>query len=279
MNEQKMVDVATEVAKEIAKDAYDDVGRPVMKPTGELVGLIPRAIKAALSPLEKWVLEREYNVAETRKLLEEKLRNTPPEQIEPPEAYIAVPAMQYISYCMDNEELREMYANLLANSMNKIVKNGVHPGFVEIIKQLSPDEARILRYMRYHNVLPTITLRYLHNNGGGIDIIKDFSNIGEITECECPQDIAKYFDNMVRLGLIINAGGLSSLTDKTKYEPLKNHRWVTPHAKIELAVARGFEKIDFEEGMVKMTAYGKSFCSICLETKRVVPISSQEGGA
>ena len=178
MSDKEMLDVTAEIAKEIAKDAYDDVGKPVMKPTGELVSLIPRAIKAALYPLEKWVLQKEYNVAETKRLLEEKLQNTPPELIESPEPHIAVPAMQYISYCMDNEELREMYANLLANSMNKVIKNGVHPGFVEIIKQLSPDEAKILKYINSHKTIPTITLRYEDDNGSGIDIIKNFSNVG-----------------------------------------------------------------------------------------------------
>ena len=38
--------------------------------------LLVRAIHVALSPLEKWVLQKEYNVAETKKLLEEKLANT-----------------------------------------------------------------------------------------------------------------------------------------------------------------------------------------------------------
>lgn len=277
MSEKEILYVTTEVAKEIAKNVYNDAGKPVAKPTGELVGLIPRAIKAALSPLEKWILQREYNVAETKKLLEEKLQNTPPELIESPAPHIAVPAMQYISYCMDNEELREMYANLLANSMNKVVKDGVHPGFVEIIKQLSPDEAKILKYMSTHKTIPTITLRYLHNDGSGIDVIKDFSNVGEMAECENPHDIAKYFDNMVRLGLIVNAGGLSSLTDKTRYAPLKSHKWVAPQATMKNATAIGFDKFDFEEGFVKLSSYGEGFCSICLETQKVIILKSQEG--
>ena len=66
-----MEELAKDVVKEVAKDAYEDMGRPIAKPTGELVGLVPRAIKAALAPLEKWILAREFNVAETRKLLEE----------------------------------------------------------------------------------------------------------------------------------------------------------------------------------------------------------------
>ena len=171
------LDLAKEATKELAKDVYTDMGSPIAKPTGELVGLVPRAIKAALAPLEKWILQREYNVAETKKLLEEKLKDVPPGQIEAPEAHIAVPALQYISYCMDNSELRNMYANLLANSMNSVVKNGVHPGFVEIIKQLSPDEARILRYFTFQRIVPTISLRMMAETGGYITILKDFSNV------------------------------------------------------------------------------------------------------
>ena len=279
MNEKEIVDVTTEVAKEIAKNVYNDAGKPVSKPTGELIGLVPRAIKAALSPLEKWILQREYNVAETKKLLEEKLQNTPPELIESPEPHIAVPAMQYISYCMDNEELREMYANLLANSMNKVVKNGVHPGFVEIIKQLSPDEAKILRYINSQKTIPTITLRYEDDNGSGINIIKNFSDIGEKSGCENPKHIAKYFDNLVRLGLIVSADGLSSLTDKKQYDPLKNHRWIKPHATQKEANSNGFKKYNFAESFVEITSYGTSFCSICLETQKVIMIKSQESGS
>lgn len=156
MSEQELM---TEYVKEVAKEVYQDAGKPIAKPTGELVGLIPRAIKAALLPIEKWIVDREYNLAETKKLLEQRLANISPEQIEAPEAHIAVPAFQYISYCMDNEELRNMYANLLASSMNKAVKDGVHPSFVEIIKQLCPDEAKILKHFYKKVSIPVITLK------------------------------------------------------------------------------------------------------------------------
>lgn len=42
--------------------AYDDIIHPVASETGKLLSLIPRAINAALSPLDKWVLKREYNI-------------------------------------------------------------------------------------------------------------------------------------------------------------------------------------------------------------------------
>lgn len=263
MNENEMLDVTKEVAKKIAKDAYEDAGKPIAKPTGELLGLVPRAIKAALLPVEKWILTRENNLEETRLLLEQKLENVSPEMIESPEPYIAVPALQYISYCMDNEELRDMYANLLANSMNKVVKNGVHPGFVEIIKQLCPDEAKFLKYLSTNTIIPTITLKYVDEKHQGINIVDDFSDVPEKIGCEKPYDVSKYIDNLVRLGLL-QRSTLSSFTDKSNYEPLKNHKYIKQFDDPVRIALYGMKKCDFDEEYVKLTAFGLSFCKICM---------------
>lgn len=83
MSVSELDEAALDIAKVVTKEVYADVGHPIAKPTGELVGLVPRAIRAALAPVEKWVLEREYNVAETKKLLEEKLKTFHPSKLRP----------------------------------------------------------------------------------------------------------------------------------------------------------------------------------------------------
>lgn len=273
MSAKETLDVTTDVAKEISKDTYNDVAKPVLKPAGELIGLIPRAIKAALAPLERWILKKEYNVAETKKLLEQKLEQVSPDLIESPEPHIAIPAMQYISYCMDNDKLRDMYASLLANSMNKVVKNGVHPSFVEIIKQLSPDEAKILDYMADIETIPTITLRYENNEGSGINVIKNFSNVGELAECESLYETNKYFNNLIRLGLIEDSN-LSSLTDKDVYKPLKEHSYLSKYVEGAKNFDKSLNNVKFVEGYVRLTDFGKSFCTICLN--KTIPSIDEE---
>ena len=248
----------------MTKDVYEDVAKPAAKSTGELVGLVPRAIKAALAPVEKWVLQREYNIAETKKLLEEKLKNTSPELIQAPEPHIAVPALQYISYCMDNEELRDMYANLLANSMNVVAKNGVHPGFVEIIKQLSPDEAKILRYLHTNHFVPIIGLKIIKTAGGYLDILKLFTNICELCECENIADYEKHIDNLKRLGLVTIPDN-EVLTDKSQYEPLKAHPYIVEQ-KAHYEKFDSVKKVEFTEGHIQLTSFGNSFCSVCVES-------------
>lgn len=254
---------------EMVKEVYSDVAKPVVQPAGEIAGLVPRAIKAALAPLEKWILQKEYNIAETKKLLEEKLKNVKPENIEQPEAHVAVPALQYLSYCMDNEELREMYANLLANSMNNVIKHGVHPGFVEIIKQLSPDEAKVMKYFSQHQKVPTITVRYELSNSGGIDVVRHFSNIGELVGCEQPLDINMYFDNLIRLGLLNESSNGATLTDKDLYIPLKCHPVIEHFLQAEMIAQAKYEKSSIVEGFMFRTDFGEAFCNICLSTQEL----------
>ncbi len=267
-------EIVKETIKEVAKDVYSDGGKPIVQPTGELIGLVPRAIKAALSPLEQWVLQREYNVAETKRLLEEKSKNTLPELIESPDPFIAVPALQYISYCMNNDELRDMYANLLANSMNKVVKNGVHPAYVEIIKQLSPDEAKILRYIYKNVYVPTIGLNVHKKTGGTLSFFESFTNITELCGCEDLQGYDKHIENLIRLGLIIPPDE-EYLVDDEKYEPLKKHEFIVKN-KLYLEQNENVSSVEYAKGLLKLTAFGKSFCYICLETQNTVAAEISE---
>lgn len=279
MSEKEMLDLTTEVAKEIAKESYKDGGKPVVKPTGELVGLVPRAIKAALSPLEKWILQREYNVAETKKLLEEKLQNTPAELIESPEPHIAVPAMQYISYCMDNEELRKMYANLLANSMNKVVKNGVHPCFIEITKQLCPDEAKLLNYI-YTNYkitgIPIIGFNLQKIDGTHLYSNILFSDVPYICGCENYLNQENYWENLERLGLL-KFSFSEYFLDESVYEPLINNDYVKKLKEELEKQPSSICQADYIKGAITLTSFGKNFCSICLDIPNNTKIEKLEG--
>ena len=151
--------------------------------------------------------------------------------------------------------------------MNSVVKNGVHPGFVEIIKQLSPDEAKFLKHMRKHISIPTISLRYVHNEiaKGGIDVIKEFTNVPMLAGCENIYSGEQYIDNLVRLGLL-ERNTDNAFIDKTRYEPLKNDPEFLRHNNDEYARKHGFDKCDVEEHIVRLTAFGEQFCNICLST-------------
>lgn len=110
-------DLSKGVAKALdtVPELYHDTLQPAAQETGKVIARIPRAINAAFSGLDRWILNKEYSIEETKKLLAQKLDNVDPEKIVEPEPYVAVPAIQAISYAMNSDELRNLYANLLAN--------------------------------------------------------------------------------------------------------------------------------------------------------------------
>ena len=57
---------------------------------------------------------------------------------------IAGPLLDAMKYCGAEKHLREIFANLLTTSMDARTVATAHPAFVEMAKQLSPDEARML---------------------------------------------------------------------------------------------------------------------------------------
>ena len=270
---EAFAELGKEAIKEIGKPVYEDGIQPVLAPAGATLGLIPRAIKAALAPLEQWILTKEYNIEETKKLLEQKLKGVKPEEIVPPEPYVAVPAIQAISYSMDSEELREMYANLLAKSMQKEYRGDVHPSFVEIIKQLCPDEAKLLRYMkqmytvRTQRLFPALTITAKKNKESSSHRTIEFcwSDLGVSAKCEQEEYIIKYFDNLERLG-IVSRTDESSLTDKALYASLINHPHIsdirTQVLPQHAAAGSGF--LDYQEGYISITEFGLAFCRTCI---------------
>jgi hypothetical protein len=56
----------------------------------------------------------------------------------------AVPAVQALTYSISEAHIRDLFANLLAADMNIDTKSNAHPAFVEIIKEMTPADAKVL---------------------------------------------------------------------------------------------------------------------------------------
>lgn len=259
-------EVATSAVEQVSKDVYADLAHPFAESTGAVLGLIPRTIRAALSPIEKWVLIKESNLAQIQQALDEKLKDTPADDIVTPEAYVGVPALQAASYCVDNDELRNMYANLLASSMKKQTKPYVHPSYAQIIQQLSPDEAKLLKKINgMRNHIPVIDLHLKTKGRDGYTVLVEcFSPFVFEAGCDNPDHYPRYFDNLARLGLIERPNGIF-LVDENVYEEIMSHPFIQQTR--ESYESNGdLYSIEKEKGCIHLTAFGKGFCEICLSS-------------
>lgn len=274
---QALVDATVKVLK-TAPQVYEDLAQPSTKQTGKFLERIPRAINAALAPLDIWIAKQEFNLAETKKLLEAELKNIDPGKIVPPEPYVAVPAIQAISYCMDSDELRSMYAKLLAKAINIDWKDFVHPSFVEIIKQMAPLDAHNLSYF---NELETPVGQYLfcpedynkeNSNNTKADtshfVIKDsvscyfiiLTNIFLLNPFELDLKIqSTSLSSLQRLGLISVEYGAES-TEGTYEQFDKTEEFIELCAQYS---SKGTVKI--QKGVALITPLGESFINVCIK--------------
>lgn len=246
-------------ALETTPELYHDALQPSAQESGKLIARIPRAINAAFAGLDKWILNREYSVEETKKLLAAKLDNINPEKIVEPEPYVAVPAIQAISYAMNSDELRNLYANLLAKSMINDTKDAVHPSFVEIIKQMSPIDARVFQSIMDSQLRPVINLRKQIQTGSSIPIQSHCTWIQSFSIKQCATSI----DNLLRLGLIEIPSG-TSYTDKRAYNRVKqNPLFKELEQKYEPFLLPN-ETLGYDECYIKLSDLSTLFYEVCV---------------
>lgn len=252
-----IIDKADGVLVEVYKDALS----PAVKPIGEILSILPRTVKVAFNGVEKWLINKEETLRLTAESVREKIKDVPEEKLVEPEPYVAIPAMQQLSYCVNNEELRELYANLLVSSMNADKKWQVHPAFVDIIKQLTPDEAKFVRNLSpnvsQNNALIDARLEN-EKTGSGSTIISNFTNVG-LDKVDLPENICSYIDNLERLKLI-QIPPTMSLTNKDLYQPLINHPLMVNSLPEHLPDG---VKIGYKYKTFCLTNFGVEFIKIC----------------
>ena len=247
------------IDSKLSNNIYNDGLKDSVTETSKVVSLVPRAINAALSGLRIWILKKEFNVKETEKLLEEKLANVSEEKIIHPDPYVAVPAFQAISYSMDREELRNMYANLLSKAMNEDTKKDVHPAFTEIIKQMSPIDAQILKKFFNSKSIPLIDVIDKHiENGSYIPLISNLTNIFDYDNVT----VSVSLSNLIRLGLV-EIPACEFFPNEIIYDTISSHLAFIEFKKKHKSPQN--YKIDISKKLLSITALGFKFCEICIK--------------
>ena len=248
------------VGKAIDKvpDIYDDGLKPATKESGKVLALIPQTINAALAPLRQWIAQKEYNVAETEKLLAQKLEKVEYDKIVSPESYVAVPAIQAIAYSMNSEELRNLYANLLAKSMYIDTKELVHPSFVEIIRQMSPIDALIFKTIMGRAVNPMINLIMKNEKGAFRTIVTNITDINIASQ----ELIGVSIDNLTKQNLLsVPDDGFYS--DEKVYDSILQTEFYEKQKNLNRRTVDGFE-FTYTKKMIDKTNLGRLFYKVCV---------------
>lgn len=197
--------------------------------------------------------------------VEKELESVPLERRIEPRLSVAGPAVQAMVFIGHEPELRAMFTKLLATSMDAETAEQVHPAFVEIIKQLVPDEARILRYFRQYDEIPMIDIRVHPKNRPVHESFEvahsNVTTLGEDAGCEIIRLVPTYIDNLMRLELCRTGGHETSIAVPGAYDRLEHNPDVQDFIK---SVAEDQKTAVVHRQLLQVTHFGGQFIRACI---------------
>lgn len=153
----------------------------------------------------------------------EQLKNNvsfiPPEKLCEPDFQTLYLAVSNVECCADSKELRDSFSQLMANCFNIDYKDYIHPSYSEILKQMSPLDAKTLKV--FSDFKSQHLLEYSFLNGNQMDaiyskvpyIFQNSLNYGDV------EHVSRSMSSLIRFGLLeIKTATLVSFASNTDFE-------------------------------------------------------------
>ncbi|MGY3358473.1 hypothetical protein ACVWZK_005136 [Bradyrhizobium sp. GM0.4] len=194
--------VATELVKQVPiKEVYQDGLSPAMRETGLALTNFIKTLHLALAPLQFTAALQDRYVA----FLDRSVRKVPEERRVLPAPQIAGPILEAIKYEPDDSVVAEMYSELLSKAFDRDAVRFQHPAFAPLIKQLSVDEAVILRVI-YEKFLQNDHYKFQFTDDYDRHTNRFFNRAVELDELPregliTPENVAIFIEHLDKLGL------------------------------------------------------------------------------
>ena len=249
--------------QDLLREIYGDVARPGAKQAGKALETVLGFGNTLLLPLT-FANDRAQVFRKNMGKYRARMQDTPIEDTCEVAPEIGVPIAEKLTY-VTNEELSKMYVELLAKASQVQHANVAHPSFVNIINNISSDEAIILESLK--NVLEVLFIEVHLKKVGKSEyivaqpLLLELSCLADLTY---PNNVAAYFSNLEGLG-VLNVGTSIWLSDDSFYEPLEAHAW----NKFSGMVGKvGDRELASQRGRMDITPFGMLFLSACYSSEK-----------
>lgn len=147
-NEKDGRDISTEIVRAIVEnlpldEIYEDSFRDPSTEIGSLTTDIIKTIRLLTLPIQFAAAYQDRIAA----FIKKSIGKVPKERRILPAPQILGPTLEGIKYEPEGQPIYEMFTELMARSMDKDRVAEAHPSYPLLIKQLSPDECKILKLL------------------------------------------------------------------------------------------------------------------------------------
>lgn len=253
-----------DIIKSASDAAQDNLPVTMQQTDGALSTVVGFFNNVVLYPVKKANLTFRYKLEAFEDDLKEKIKHIPQENLQIPPVKIAGPVLEALRYAYDEDELREMYEEMLATAMDNRKAQQVHRSYVDAIRQMEPLDAKVLAKICDLNRVDTIQIRFYlkdsqdqyYINAMPYHYNKLFCDLGD------PFQVSASISNLIRLGLLISTPGF--INDNgikcIEKEPYVQKRFEL-YNKLDMGA-----RIDMssECTIITLDSYGRFFVDVCM---------------
>lgn len=204
--------------------------------------------------------KNEVNVSQYKESISKKVDAIPEENLQEPPMSIVGPALEASKYYIEEEELREMFANVIAASMDSSKSREVHHSFVEIIKQLSPQDANNIKSLKYSKILPIANFNLKDVDKNSHSMVRNLVFSTDYENKTIDENDSSSISNIVRLGLA-SISFEESLSAEGIYDIYEQSTLFTS---LQETHNNEKQKLEVKRGLVIVTPLGVKFMNTVL---------------
>ena len=233
---------------------------------GDLLSLATGKIHFAA---EKRRIQQEHDLQVFKEGLTKKVEEKPNVCLIEPRLQVVGPAMERAAYCLGEDQIREMFQNLIANAADTRYNQQVHPSFSAIIEQMSSLDAENLKLFSQHQQLPIAVYKVKSSVGTSRNCFSNcFLANPNMQGKESFALQAASIGSLERQGLI-ETTYTEWISDEASYQPFRENELMEETNNfanlLRIVDKDANQTADIAKGLARITPFGKSFIKVCFE--------------
>ena len=198
--------------------------------------------------------------------LEKKLNEIPEERRIEPNTQVVLNALTASQSCVEEESLREMFANLIASASDSEKADAVHPAFPGIIKQMSSFDARLFQMFADHEGMPLVNIILNFDENG---FVRHKTNIFiPDTQTYSAKEQSSTAECLRMLGLV-EISFKATIFEPEIYTPFESLPELIAAKDLKTIAVNSdnniqeIKSVEIERGSIYLTDFGKRFLAAC----------------
>ncbi|KJY56692.1 DUF4393 domain-containing protein [Lactobacillus melliventris] len=233
------------------------------KNIGDTLGGISELL---LSPLNIGTTWANAHIRKFKQSIIDNVNKIPEENRDSSKINLAMKTIEDSKYQISDDNLREMFAKLIAASIDKRKNQGLSPRFSNVLSQFSPEDAKFLMQISTNNLnsIPTVIFFSRMDDGSGHKDGDHFIAPDKSTASWFQNELS--LDSLVSLGIINQSDDdyLTHDTNKLFYDSAKKSPEFLSWSNL-FTLSNTTSKPTIEKGFIEFTTFGKKLTQIVIQ--------------